>query len=124
MRLATFRVGPDKTECTIVAFPGDAGGVKANLKRWLGQLNLTVRDDALDAFLQSQPAMTTKGGLLCTVFDFSELAPGDAGAKSMLAGMIAAGNQSVFVKLMAPTTLLAQEKENFLSLCESIGMAK
>jgi len=121
MRLATFLVGPDKAECTIVSFPGDAGGVKPNVKRWLGQLKLDVADDVLDAFLKKQPATTTRGGLPCTIFDFSEL-PVEAKGSTMLAGMAAAGSQTVFVKLMGPGSLLAAEKENFGKLCESLGV--
>ncbi|HEY8240193.1 MAG TPA: hypothetical protein VIH35_02040 [Kiritimatiellia bacterium] len=123
MRLATFLVGPDKIECTIVSFPGDAGGVKANVKRWLGQLTVEIADDVLDAFLKKQPATTTQGGLPCTIFDFSELTAARGGA-SMLAGMAAAGSETVFVKLMGPGPLLASEKERFLQLCESLGVTE
>ena len=121
MRLATFLVGPDNVECTIVTFPGDAGGVKPNVKRWLGQLQLEVADDVLDTFLKKQPASTTRGGLPCTIFDFSEL-PVENKGSSMLAGMAAAGGQTVFVKLMGPGPLLASEKERFVKLCESLGI--
>ncbi len=41
---------------------------------------------------------------------------------TMLAGMAAAGSQTVFVKLMGPGPLLAAEKENFVKLCESLGV--
>ena len=121
MRLATFLVGPDNVECTIVSFPGDAGGVKPNVKRWLGQLQLEVAEEDLDAFLKKQPATTTRGGLPCTMFDFSEL-PLESKGSSMLAGMAAAGSQTVFVKLMGPGPLLASEKKNFEALCGSLGI--
>ena len=121
MRLATFQIGPDKTECTIVAFPGEAGGIRANIVRWLGQVKIEVGDEQLDAFLRSQPSITTEGGLPCTLFDFAPLLPeGDTTATSMLAGIAAAGRQSIFIKLTGPVPLLAAEKERFTALCRSL----
>jgi hypothetical protein len=123
MRLATFKIGTENAECTIVAFPGEAGGVKANIRRWLGQISVEVGDEQLDAFLRSQPSITTEGGLPCTIFDFAPLLPvGADNPTSMIAGIAAANRQSIFIKLMGPASVLAAEQERFTALCTSLRL--
>ncbi len=119
MRMATFLVGPDRKECTIVSFPGDVGGIEANLRRWIGQLQATVADDALAKFARAPETFQSEGGLGCLVYDFSGLLPAGS-AQSMLAAIVPMDGQTVFVKLMGPRDLLAAERERFLSLCRSL----
>jgi len=122
MRLVTFRVGPnaDPSECTITAFPGDVGGVRANLRRWAGQLGLSPSPAELEAFESDFTPFETAGGMAGKFFDFSSLVPGDDASQSMLAGMVPRGGMTVFVKLMGPRRLLAAEREAFLALCRSL----
>lgn len=47
MRLATFRAGSGEgVEVTVAAFPGDVGGLLANVNRWRGQLGLEAAVEA------------------------------------------------------------------------------
>jgi hypothetical protein len=103
MRMATFLVGPDRRECTIVSFPGDVGGIEANLRRWIGQLEATVADEALAKFARAPETFQSEGGLGCLVYDFSSLLPAGS-AQSMLAAIVPMDGQTVFVKLMGPAT--------------------
>jgi len=45
MRIATFHA-VDEIEVTVAAFPGDVGGMVANVNRWRGQVGLDPTDDA------------------------------------------------------------------------------
>lgn len=119
VRLVTFLVGPDRAECTIVGFPGDVGGLEANLRRWLGQLKADVSDDALALFASRPESFTSEGGLDCRVFDFATILAPDAPA-SMLAAVVPLGSQTFFVKLAGSHALLAAEKDNFMALCRSL----
>jgi hypothetical protein len=119
MRMATFLVGPDRAECTIASFPGEVGGLEANLRRWAGQLDATVPDDALARFARSPETFESEGGLPCLVFDFAALLPADAPA-SMLAAVVPMEGVTVFVKLMGRPALLAEQKAAFASLCRSL----
>jgi hypothetical protein len=119
MRMATFLVGPDRKECTIVSFPGDVGGIEANLRRWIGQLNVTVPDEALARFARMPETFQSEGQLGCLVYDFTGLLPADA-PQSILAAIVPMDGQTVFVKLMGPRDLLAAERERFLDLCRSL----
>src|SRR5262245_57922103 len=46
MRLATFRPVGGLPEVAVTAFPGDSGGMLANINRWRGQIGLAPVDEA------------------------------------------------------------------------------
>ncbi len=55
MRLATYEIPVDggAVEVAVTRFPGDVGGMLANVNRWLGQIGLPpVGQDDLDAMLE------------------------------------------------------------------------
>ena len=114
MRLATFKV--ESAECTIVAFPGDVGGVEANVKRWLTQLEVQMSDDQLQTFIQNAPALETEGGFKGSFFNFEPVAT----STSMLATMISANGQTVFVKLMGEKNIVSKNREKFEALSRSL----
>ena len=119
MRLVTFKVGPDGAECTITAFPGDVGGLEANLRRWLGQLKVDVAAAELASFASNPEAVQSEGGLSCQIFDFAGLMPAER-ADSLLAAVVPLDGRTAFVKFTGVKTLLASEKANFLALCRSL----
>src|ERR1043165_3704139 len=65
MRLATFRPGEGMPEVTLSAFPGDVGGLLANINRWRGQLGLAPIDEAQLA--RSTQTATIEGVSVTTV---------------------------------------------------------
>ncbi len=116
MRRVGFGVG--ESECTITSFPGDVGGMKANLRRWLGQLDVPDPAEAdMDRLIAEASAFTAQGGMSGQLLDFGSLAPGE---QSMLAAVFEKDGWSVFVKLMGSRTLLAEERARFVQLCESL----
>jgi len=118
MRIATWMV--EGQECTLMSFPGDVGGDEANIRRWLGQIGQAAPAEAITAFVASPTRFTTAGGFEGRLFDFADL-PGAAG-KSVLAGIITIGDQSVFVKLMGDAEILARQKPSFEAVCRSISL--
>ncbi len=117
MRLATFRIGAG--ECTVTAFPGDVGGLEANLKRWLGQLNVAAEDATVSAFARAPLTFHSEGGLPCLVFDFAALLPPDP-PLSLLACVVPMEGQTAFLKFTGPPALLDAEREHFHALCRSL----
>ncbi len=119
MRLATFQVGSDGGECTITVFPGDVGGLEANLRRWLGQLKADVADAELARFARAPVTLQSEGNLACLIYDFAGLLPADH-THSLLAAVVPRDGVTAFIKFTGPRVLLAAEKENFYSLCRSL----
>lgn len=119
MRLATFVTGSSGRECVITVFPGDVGGLEANLQRWLGQLQVTVAPDALSKFARAPETFQSEGGLPCLIYDFAGVVPADA-PESLLAAVVPLEGSTAFVKLGGTREQIAAEKENFLALCRSL----
>jgi len=122
MRLATFTMGEGSSTgtCTIITLGGSAGGIEANVTRWVGQTgSAALEDDALKAFIGRQQTIKSEGGFDIFVADLTELAPGDD-AMSMLASISTIDGSSCFVKLTGPVSLLKDQKQNFLALCKSL----
>lgn len=124
MRLATFTMGSaeEPGTCTMVLLVGVAGGLEANIERWLGQLDLSVpAGEEFKSFVDAQERFTTAGGLPVVLVDLTGLTEVQSDRPdSMLAGVVLAGEQTVFVKLTGPVTLLNKEKERLSALCRSV----
>lgn len=123
MRLATLVMGQGEQTgtCTIVILGGAAGGLEANVRRWLRQLNLQELPPAeWQAFLDNQKRLRSEGGFEGVITDLTGLGPQAPETPSMLAGLFTAEAGTVFVKLTGPLGLLGGEKENFTQLCQSL----
>ena len=120
MRLVTFRT--QGHACTITSFPGDVGGVEANVRRWLRQLNVAApAPGAFRQFIAQPSRIKSDAGLTGAIYDFRELVSpttGDEG--SMLAAVFEKGDARVFVKLTAPASVISAEAGRFEALCRSL----
>ena len=117
MRLATFKV--DSAECTIITFPGNVGGSEANVRRWLGQLQIQPPETDFQKFMSDAPTFQTEGGFQGTFFDFESLIASNA-TTSMLATIIPMDGQMIFIKLMGDKTVVADNREKFKALNQSL----
>jgi hypothetical protein len=117
MRKGSYAVhGPEgDADFAITAFPGDTGGLPANLNRWRGQIGLPALP----------PDEVTKGlerfesnGLAFIVVDYL----GAAGGVStrLLGGITTHGGNSWFFKLTGPDALVAREKAAYLEFLRTV----
>lgn len=133
-RLATFTIsGKDKTAtCTIIPLAGEAGGLKANVGRWLGQVVTGGGDDAMamsvktdeakvKQIMDAQQKFLTKGSFPAVMFDFTAVTAKDTDA-SILATVVTVGGSTIFVKMLGPKSLLVKNKEKFKTLCQSLAL--
>lgn len=123
MRMATFHPldNPQSIDCSIIALGGPAGGLEANLNRWMGQLGLPASEDQLKQLLMSVQNVTTKGGFEAKVFDFTVLQlQGNPSDKSMLAAMITVNQVTVFIKMTGTIEEIKKNRTAFLQLLQSI----
>ena len=117
MRLATFVV--EGGECTITSFPGDVGGLQANVERWLGPGQLEIEATAEEAarFIEEAETLSTRGGLTGVFLDFTRFT---GVGKGMLTAVLRNEGASVFVKFMGPGDVLEKNREKFLQLARSL----
>ena len=118
MRKATFGVPGDngaEAELSITAFPGDVGGVLANLNRWRGQVQLPpLADDS------STPDVTRfeQVGLKFILADFTG-AP-SASPQRILGAIVPVGDATWFFKLSGPTVVIEKQKTAFLTFLKTV----
>jgi hypothetical protein len=117
MRKGSFSVkgAGAEADLSITAFPGDTGGLHANLNRWRGQVGLPPASPAeLDAALQHVDGQ----GLHFEVID---LVGTGGNAPTRLLGAITNYNgNSWFFKLTGPDALVAGEKPAFLAFLQTV----
>lgn len=118
MRKGSFAIkgtnGPD-ADLSITAFPGDTGGLLANLNRWRGQLALPpLAAGDLDGAVQHFDGT----GLHFDVVDFAGTANG--APTRTLGAVLSRAGETWFFKLMGPDALVAAEKPAFLEFLRSV----
>ena len=123
IRLAAFLLeeGEQSAETTVVMLGGAAGGVEANVVRWLEQLGLQLQGDELARFLAAGEPVFTSDGIRLAVYDFTTL-PAPQG-ESMIVAVGPMLDQTVFVKMAGDDALVAAARADFLSLVGSLGLA-
>ena len=113
-RLATFSIG-DGAECAVSAWPGDLGGLRANVDRWRGQVGLPAVAAGGDPDLERMRVLGSEAVLVDL-----EGPEGDG----MLALYLLLAEESLFVKLTGPVALLASERDHFRAFCASLREEK
>ncbi|TVR53288.1 MAG: hypothetical protein EA425_03640 [Puniceicoccaceae bacterium] len=118
--LAAYRIiGPDgrEAEMTVSRFPGDAGGLAANLNRWREQLNLPP--ESPEILLANLERMHPQGREVLLV-DLHGRPGADGLVQRTLGGILTHREATWFFKFMGPDSVVEAESGNFLRLLESI----
>ena len=122
MRRATFLAkGADgqTAEIVVSVFPGDVGGLLANINRWRGQIGLgPVAPDEISGITSD----LVIGGTKATVVDFKAdtAAPGKTQPLRMVVVTISRAGNSWFFKMTGDAPLVAAQKETFLQFVKSV----
>jgi hypothetical protein len=115
MRVATFKTGSGMPEVSLTAFPGDTGGLLANINRWRSQLGL---QSITDAQIAQNSETTTIEGVSITTVDFT----GSSG-QEMLGAMIVPGDgQAWFAKATGEPAAIAKLKPAFIAFAKSFRL--
>ncbi len=112
VRRASFVVnGPDgqSVDIAVTVFPGDVGGMQANINRWRGQIGLAPAADVPTTSLDI-------AGETATLVDFAN----DATGKRMVVVTIPHAGNSWFFKMTGDTPLVEAQKEAFVEFVKSV----
>ena len=123
MRLATFHLAADAKaiDCSIVSLGGMAGGLEANLRRWMGQIGLQATADELTHLIAAAPAIKIKTGQDGKIFDFTTIqTKALARDKSMIVVMVIVDEATLFVKMTGTLGTVAKNKDDFFKLVASV----
>ncbi len=104
-----------EADLSITAFPGDTGGLLANINRWRGQISLPLlAPDQLEASIQHLDI----GSLHVDVVDFAGSANNTP--TRIIGAVVPNGSETWFFKLMGPDVLVTQEKTAFLEFLRTV----
>lgn len=113
IRRASFSIGNDRSaaEVAITVFPGDAGGVLANVNRWRGQVGLPPVDQR---DLNSAVSTLDAADIHFVVVEASGT------SKSLVAAMAPWGGATWFFKLSGDRKAVAQASPAFLGFLKTV----
>lgn len=111
MRLVSFGLTEGGLDVSIVQLGGAAGGIKANVNRWRGQLSL--ENESEENILKTITKQKSKIGEFSWTLLSNE-------KESFLVSIYNLPGATLFVKAKGSIAIIEQEKNNFLSLCRSI----
>lgn len=124
MRMVTFHsTNADPIECSIVSLGGLAGGLEANLVRWLNQIGVTnVPGEQLRSFIANSPTLTTVDNQTAQIFDLMELQIPAANNPSMMVAIIDTGAETIFLKMTGTQAAIYDQSGQFKRLIQSIQL--
>lgn len=110
MRKGSYAL-PGGGEVAITAFPGDVGGVLANVNRWRGQAGLGPIEEA--ALAQATTSFDS-GGLHFLIVD------AQGGGAPVVAALLPWNGGTWFFKLTGPADVVARAKPEFLAFLHTV----
>jgi len=119
MLLARFTATENaaKADITVSSFPGDVGGLLANVNRWRRQISLPPLDDA--GLAAAVTALPTSAGPASEV-DISGTDPKTSQPAQLVGVILPLNGQTWFYKLMGDATVVGHQKADFLQFVQSV----
>ena len=118
MRLGSFKVAganAASADVSVIAFPGEAGGLISNINRWRGQLQLPPLDeDQLSQVIQR----TDVDNVPTYLVDFQTVEKA-AKPSRILGAVLQTADRAWFVKMTGPPELIESQREKFLAFVKS-----
>jgi hypothetical protein len=119
----TGEMDPQAVDVSLVQLAGDAGGLDANVVRWLGQIKVPA-SYAEQAIAAATP-ITTASGQRGIVVDFTDILSGDMTQSQSIVGAIIQGDGfTVFVKAMGEKDRLLKIKPQLLEFCANLKITE
>ena len=112
MRKGSYGIGG--AEVAITAFPGDVGGVLANINRWRGQVGLDPLDEP--GLAQATQSLDSNG----LHFVVADAGPSSPGGQRILAALLPWQGSTWFFKLSGPDDAVSQAKPAFLAFLKTV----
>ncbi len=111
--------GDQSAEVTVTAFPGEAGGLKANVNRWRQQLGMSNVDEDQ---IRREAATLVIDGENAVYVDLVGPALG-ARSERILGAIVPKGGRTWFVKMKGPADVVGKQKKAFESFAGSLRLS-
>ncbi len=114
MRIASFKVedqNEGELDISVTSFPGNVGGLLANVNRWIGQIDLPpVNQSSINQYCNERTLAGNAGHLVEAY----------GKEKAVLAGILFLESESWFFKLIGDRQLAEKEKTHFIDFIDSV----
>ena len=114
IRKASYRVdvpGNDSLDCSVISFPGSAGGLDANVNRWRGEVGLKPLESAE---LRASVVSSTIDKLEIFIVDLV------GRERSTLGAILPLQNETWFFKISGSAKPISTQKQNFTRFLSTI----
>ena len=122
MLLAKFLATGDagtKAEITVSVFPGDVGGLLANVNRWRNQIGLApVNQPELDKLVSALDATIGKAMLV----DMTGQESNDGKKTRLIGASLPQGERTWFYKMLGDEPVVAREKDAFIKFVQTMKL--
>ena len=118
MRLASFSIpySGGTGDLSVIQLGGDGGGLKSNVNRWRGQLNL----EPIDLFDIEKDIVKEEGQL--NIYSMIQVINQKIDS-AFLCAIIPSGNYTIFVKLSLKPIGIIEIKDDFITFCSSLNFS-
>jgi len=106
----------EAADVTVSVFPGETGGMVANLNRWRSQVGLQpAPEPEITALIDNMDVLGGKG----TLVDFAGSGPENGDPLRLVGAVVRRGSQSWFYKLLGPAPAVAAHRDAFVKFVQS-----
>ncbi len=118
-------VDPKALDVSIVQLSGEAGGVEANVIRWMRQAKIPPSQDVAQEVIAHAESLSVASGQRGILVDFTGQLAGDMTQTNSIIGAIVPGNgYTVFVKAMGDRDRLLALRPQILLFCRSVSIVE
>ncbi len=114
-------IDPNAVDVSVVQLAGDAGGLKANIMRWMGQVGVKMGPEDLEAFIKAAARFKTASGQEGMFVDLTDKLSGDMTQDKTIYGAIVQTKEyTVFVKAMGEMAKVQRQKPIVKAFSQSL----
>src|SRR5947207_7012881 len=110
-----------KAEVTVSAFPGDVGGLLANINRWRGQVGL---QGIAESDLTSNATSLDLAGSKATLIDVNGVNPKNGQKTRLIGAIVPRREKTWFFKLSGDEAVPEKEKSSFVKFVQTVEFPK
>jgi len=118
MRIASFAIpySGGTGDLSVIQLGGDGGGLKSNVNRWRGQLNLEPM-----SLIEIEKDIVKEEGQL-NIYSIIQIINQEIDS-AFLCAIIPTGNYTIFVKLSLKPNGIIEIKDDFVTFCSSLNFS-
>jgi hypothetical protein len=117
----TGEIDPNAVDVSVVNLAGAAGGLEANIRRWMGQVGLKASAQEMAEFLKQAPGFKTATGQTGLIIDLTGMLSGDmTQSKTIYGSIVQTGEYTVFVKAMGDFARVKEQKPQVAAFSKSL----